>query len=310
MNKIELGKFYTIKSPFKGEAWDFFSNNFLNKEEIILEPFAGANNIPNMLCDYKWQSYDILPENQNIIQRDTLKDFPSSFKNCITNPPYLDIRTARKKKIKYESDYSDLYLDALSKMLDNCENIVAIIPSTFINKKIFKERLLFWDKIDDKIFSDTDCAVGVAYFIKENVPNTRLFLNGKEIDKNSDCYDNKTIFNTRNANLSACLIDKPAGNSIKISTLKDFDWNKYCVHSSRYYVAFKDLRINENDIEEFNIFLNKWREDTQDYWLSPFKSQFKNNSKFRKRLSFNQLSGLIENYVKERDKNDENIYQS
>jgi len=294
--KITLGKFYTVVSPFTGKAWDEFSK-IIEKDDIILEPFAGSNNIPKMLNAYKWKSYDIMPDEKSIEQRDTLKDFPSGYRIAITNPPYLDVRTARQKKLPYDSEYSDLYLESIKVMLDNCDYFAAIIPATFINKKIFKERLWMWDKIDKKIFSDTGASVGVAYFSKEKVKKTKLFLNGKEVPEDLKIKKGKnTKFNCENANLTACLIDSTSKKTIELRTTEGFDFEKYLDPLSRYYVALRDERITCDDINEINNMITSWREKTNDYYLSPFKSNLPDGT-YRKRMSFSQLSGIIDLYV-------------
>jgi len=293
--KVELGKFYTTVNPFIGQAWEKFKE-MIDKNEVIIEPFAGSNNIPNMLPQFNWCSYDIKPEGDNIIKQDTLKNFPKGFKTCITNPPYLDIRTARSKNIKFNSQFSDLYLDALDKMLENCEYIAAIIPATFYNKKVFKDRLWMWDKIDKEVFTDTGMSIGVAYFSKEKVEKTELYLNGKRVNNNSHYLDNKTEFNTKDANLSVCLIDNTQYKNIGVNTLDNFNFKKYLKTSSRFYVAFKDERICNEDIEDLNRFINNWRAQTNDFWLTPFKSTLPDGT-YRKRLTFKQLSGLITEYL-------------
>jgi hypothetical protein len=297
--KIELGKFYTTVNPFTGTAWNKFKKE-IDEKDSILEPFAGSNNIPKMLPEYSWVSYDILPEDSNIIKQDTLKNFPKGFKVCITNPPYLDVRTARDKNIKYDSEFSDLYLDSLDKMLKNCEFVAAIIPATFYNKKAFKDRLWMWDKIDKEVFSDTGMSIGVAYFSNKKIDETELYLNGNRVSNDSNFSDNKTTFNTKNANLSACLIDNTQYKNISISNLDNFNFKKYLKPLSRYYVAFKDERISEEDIKDLNEFISNWRTQTNDFWLTPFKSTLPDGS-YRKRLGFKQLSGLITEYLKNKN---------
>lgn len=295
--KVKLGKFYTAINPFIGQAWNKFKA-VIEDDEIILEPFAGSNNIPKMLKSFKWESYDILPESNFIIKQDTLNSFPKGFRVCITNPPYLDVRTARKKKIHYNSSYSDLYLESIEKMLINCEYVAAIVPSTFYNKKVFKDRLWMWDKIDRQIFTDTGMSVGVAYF-GPDIYNTELYLNGSSVPGNSDFKDNKTEFNTSQANLSACLIDSTSQKNIEVRDLSNFNFKKYLKPLSRYYVAFKDERISVKDIDDLNNFISDWRNNTNDFWLSPFKSTLPNGT-YRKRLGFKQLSGLISAFLEER----------
>ena len=77
------------------------------KQEIILEPFAGANNIPAMLLESDilsndWACFDIEPPKTNkckwfqITKQDTIETFPDGYKICITNPPYLSKNSARR----------------------------------------------------------------------------------------------------------------------------------------------------------------------------------------------------------------------
>ena len=295
-NKVALGKFYTVISPFKGKAWDEFSK-IIKEKETILEPFAGSNNIPKMLSSYSWTSYDIKPDEESVIQRDTLKNFPTGYRIAITNPPYLDVRTARQKKLPYNSEYSDLYLESIKVMLDNCDYIAAIIPATFINKKVFKERLWMWDRIDKKIFSDTGASVGVAYFCKEKIKKTKLFLNGNEVPEGLKIIKGKnTKFNCEEANLTACLIDSTSKKTIELRTTEGFNFEKYLDPLSRYYVALRDERISYDDIDAINNLIKDWREKTNDYYLSPFKSTLPDGT-YRKRMSFGQLSGIIDLYV-------------
>jgi hypothetical protein len=302
MNRIQLGKFYTTFSPFTGDAWLLYRNAYLqNLTNPILEPFAGANNLPKMLCEWNWHSYDIWPEDEKVIQRDTLKNFPQGYSHCITNPPYLDAKLAKKMGWEYHSQYSDLYLESLSLALQYCDYVVAIIPASFINRSEFKERLWLWDKIDNKIFSDTDKGVGVGYWIKEKANQTLYFLNGRQVDLQLDWEDNQTQFNTKLANLGVCLIDNTKGNSIAICNLEGWDWEGHCYDNNRCYVPFLDNRIGETDIIPFNEFINWWRIETGDYFLSPWHSLFKNENRYRKRLSFRQLSGLIGEYCRRKN---------
>lgn len=88
-NKRAKGVYYTNANPFYLTPFKKWLKTA--PKSTILEPFAGANNIPQMfdtLYDgYQWQSYDIQPAHENVEQRDTIKDFPMGFDICITNPP-------------------------------------------------------------------------------------------------------------------------------------------------------------------------------------------------------------------------------
>ncbi|MCR4912846.1 MAG: hypothetical protein K5983_03735 [Lactobacillus sp.] len=77
------GQFFTIANPFLVDIFFKWFKSIPNyKDAIILEPFAGSNNIVNLMDDIgfknSWSCYDISPneinnaKDYNIIKRDTL----------------------------------------------------------------------------------------------------------------------------------------------------------------------------------------------------------------------------------------------
>ncbi len=73
--------------------------------------------------------------------RDTLKDFPVGFEVCVTNPPWLAKNSATKMQVPfYAGEYDDLYKYSLDKCLENCKNVIAIIPESFIRTNLFLGR--------------------------------------------------------------------------------------------------------------------------------------------------------------------------
>lgn len=300
MNKKHiLGQFYTTKDPFNTS--DAFSlwYRMVPKDVSILEPFAGAGHLFNYIPNREWVGFDIDTKLDIIKKRDTLKDFPSNFKVCITNPPYLAKNSITRKKLSIKIEREDLYLDCLDKCLQYCEYISAIIPSTFFETGLFKERLFAWDKIDTKLFSDTDVPVGVAYFIPEVVSSTKLFVNGKEviidkkyIPKNSNI---EIKFNNDKGNINLCCIDKIKKENISISNdISSFNREKFLKNTSRSMSLVKCPIIqSDNDIDSVNRFINKWRKETRDFYLTSFKSLME-CGKYRKRLSFSQFKWIVE----------------
>lgn len=67
LEKKILGQFFTTTNPFSVDIFhEWFSLIPENKKEILLEPFAGANNIVKMIKDlgytYNWHCFDIIRE--------------------------------------------------------------------------------------------------------------------------------------------------------------------------------------------------------------------------------------------------------
>ena len=80
-------------------------------KKIILEPFAGTNNIVDMLkwlkFNNEWRCFDIDSKCRELTEkhdfrvetRNTLDDFPKNFDIAITNPPYLARNSATRSGI-------------------------------------------------------------------------------------------------------------------------------------------------------------------------------------------------------------------
>ncbi|WP_416373657.1 hypothetical protein [Mycoplasmopsis felis] len=70
----------------------------------------------------------------------------------MTNPPYLAKNKAKKINIEnFDNNYSDLYLNALDKMLNNCDFVACIIPESFITsgQYIWKIILCYFFRNED-----------------------------------------------------------------------------------------------------------------------------------------------------------------
>ena len=292
-DKILLGQYYTTKNPFKGSAFDIW-NNRRPKNSKILEPFAGAGNLFSMV-DGDWVGYDIQPNNSSIIRQDTIKDFPKGYEVCITNPPYLAKNSLSRKKGELFFKYEDLYLDCLELALQNCEYIAAIIPSTFYGTKMFRERLMCWDKIDCELFDDTNHPVGVAYFGPGKY-ETQIFVNGESVETIKFPQEFVRIrFNVEDGNYVLSAIDKNSGDNIHIEPVNEsFNREKYLKNTSRNYVLFHYNGIL--DTQKVNEEITNWRNKTKDFELTSFKSTMK-SGKYRKRMSFITIKQIITKVV-------------
>ena len=70
-DKKANGQYFTITNPFVEKSFlDWFNNIPREKRQVLLEPFAGSNNIVKMINDileYEplWHCYDIEPPKKN-----------------------------------------------------------------------------------------------------------------------------------------------------------------------------------------------------------------------------------------------------
>ena len=189
--KREAWQFFTITNPFFVQAfYERFSLIPNEDKKVLLEPFAGSNNIISLIeelgsisnYEHSWDCFDIdiSHENKNpeytIIQQDTIKNYPKWYNVAITNPPYLAKNSATRRWLSYEyPEYEDLYQKCLEVMLDNTKFVAAIIPESFINSKLFVNRLYSFISLTCKMFEDTDCPVCLALFVPQDIKVQEIY---------------------------------------------------------------------------------------------------------------------------------------
>lgn len=235
----------------------------------------------------------------------------------ITNPPYISNYSARRKRIsesleKYfkQTEYDDVYLLALDKMLSAQKNVVAIIPETFINSPYRqKARLVSMTILEENPFSDTDTPVVVACFDGRNkdfseVPvykDSVYTCTLKEVE-NARIRPSNTIemkFNDPNGWLAVRCVDttNPA-DTLRFAFKKDidYDWVKGIKASSRLLTLINvDVPVERRAemISQCNLILNEIRARSHDIILSPFKGNMKNGVR-RRRLDFLTCRAIVE----------------
>lgn len=308
--KRENGQYYTITNPFNLTIFKiWFSNAKLSASDKILEPFAGANNIPKLIketgIENEWVCYDIEPSASPVIDihiqvKDTLNNFPTGFKMAITNPPYLAKNSASRRKLKYpiNSSYDDLYKIALSKMLDNCDYVAAIIPESFITSNLFRERLYAFISLNCKMFNDTDCPVCLALFNKTKTSDTKMFIGDNYIGQLSGFeniqnallqFENRHEwkFNDCGGEIGLHGIDNLETRDIYFHYGEDID-DKDVKSTSRSIVKISGLP-DSVDRHKFificNDLLNDYRDVTEDVFLTSFKC-LRRDGRYRRRLDF------------------------
>ena len=306
--KQQHGQYFTTNNPFKLKIVKLLLS--LYDDQTILEPFAGSNNLIHMLRDIgvknPFKSYDIEPKDKDVEYRDTLANFPTGYNLCITNPPYLAKNSAKRKGLKCDfGGYDDLYKFALKKCLDNCETVFAIIPASFLNSNLFRSRLYQYILLTDEMFEDTDHPVCLAIFTKGHTftavyeqNNFIGFLDELESLNNPNFnpaeFDGIKMakFNAPNGNLGLIAIDNTKEASIRFCNGDEIDSSKV-LHTSR---SLTRIQVETSDLDklisDLNNALDKYRANTHDIFLTPFKG-LREDGKFGRRLDFKLAKKLI-----------------
>lgn len=331
--KIKNGQFYTLGNPFAHTLVQEWFNNIPEVEKkTFVEPFAGANNIVKSFLEIypqvdvaQWEAYDISPEairtnevpELTLIQRDTLKDFPNA-DVVITNPPYLAKNSATRMKLDIVQEfgkYQDLYELAVEKMLEHADYVAAIIPESFLTRKLFKDRLYGFVSIVDKLFDDTDFPVGIALWVPEKTEDYPIYIgnlkagNFQKIKENTrvlnfdqSTYGKVTVkYNIPHGVLGLKAVDNTTEPSIKYVKGETIDPTSIKVSSraiTRIQVLSSDGEeiITEANLDEciveFNKVLAEYREQSSDIFLTSFKG-LRKDGRYRRRIDWKTSSQII-----------------
>lgn len=235
----------------------------------------------------------------------------------VTNPPYISNYSAARKKIgtdlkKYfdSTDYDDVYLLALDKMLEAQKNVVAIIPETFINSPYRQKHLLKSITIlEDNPFLDTDTPVVVVCFdsIEKPYSEIQIYKDSEfvctldDVERCRMVPDNsvKLKFNDPDGWLGVRCVDTTDPNNMLHFDFKeniDYNWEKGIKVSSRLLTLISmDVPEKKRQafIDECNSILAEVRTRSHDIILSPFKGNMKNGVR-RRRLDFMTCRAIIE----------------
>lgn len=325
-NKKMYGQFYTTVNPFHNQLFLNWLNNIDNgNREIIVEPFAGSNNIVDMVqsfCNNEWACFDINPNNNEnrvprfqVEQNDSIRNFPKGFNIAITNPPYLAKNSATKYGIVFpDTEYDDLYKLALSVMLENVGYVAAIIPESFVTQNLFHDRLFGVATLNCRMFDDTECPVCLAMFMPEDDSRKKVLGNDFHYFKgnvNNGLYSQmqakKEIFEKSQANINwkfnvptgeigLFAIDSTTSKSIRFVEGEEISKDKIKVSSrgvTRIAGIPMDLSSKEL-IKVANAVLNDFRDNTKDIFMTSFRGLRKDGD-YRRRLDF-ALAKVILNH--------------
>lgn len=312
-SKRELGQYYTQENPFNHPLFKEWMNLVNIGEESILEPFAGANNILKLMdksgYHNSWKCYDIDPSVENVFPqyeveyRDTIENFPTGYRICVTNCPYLGKSSARRRKINYPWEEDDLYKVCLNRMLSNCDYVAAIIPESFITANIHKNRIWGIISLSCKMFNDTDCPVCLALFTPQKPDFVKIYSNEtylgtieelSKIDLTGDTKYHEWTFNDKEGTIGVKTVDGQKSNDCKF-----FDGNlikpENIKISSRAFTRISGLPDNiDKDffLKTCNEILNKYRNETKDILMTSFKG-LRKDGKYRRRLDFRTVRCIM-----------------
>ena len=330
-NKKLHGQFYTTVNPFHNDLFmKWFERIDQSNQRTIVEPFAGSNNIVQMVREFysnDWACFDIEPNNvlnkvlQFPIQKNnSLTHFPMGFNIAITNPPYLAKNSATRDGFEFpDTHYDDLYKHALSVMLQNVGYVAAIIPESFTTQGLFHDRLYGIATLNCRMFDDTECPVCLAMFIPHadksllNMENDFHYYKGNaslgfysEIQARLHKYSTEGEhahwkFNVPDGEIGLYAIDSTKSKSIRFVDGEEISAERIKQSSrgiTRIAGVPSGLQVNDV-IEQANDLLNRMRDETSDLFLTSFRG-LRDDGDYRRRLDYkfakrilNQSVGMV-----------------
>jgi hypothetical protein len=319
--KRASGRYYTRGNPFQLEPFQAWAKASNLAQQITLEPFAGAKDIPQLIDAASlqcrdWAFFDIQPGTEGIAQRDTLADFPKGFDVCITNPPWLARNSATRRGLPFPetTSYDDLYKYALEQCLTHCGWVAAIIPEAFIRSGLFLQRLHDFislvpqthgkteqeNKVRDTayMFEDTEHPVGLALFAPDATSDVSVWRNNQFLGGINELRrhlpepssNRSIVFNDPNGNLGLIAIDNTVSASIRFcpaEELKDYPIRVHCRSITKIGVPWRV------DIDRLNARLKTIREKTHDVFLTAFKG-IRRDGHYRRRLDWALSRAIVD----------------
>lgn len=314
------GRYYTCGNPFQLKPFHIWADESDLKHQVVLEPFAGAKHIPQLIdsahlhCQ-DWMFYDIEPGAKGIVQRNTLTEFPVGFNVCITNPPWLARNSATRRGLPFPktTNHDDLYKYALEQCLTHCDWVAAIIPEAFIRSGLFLERLCDFIslvpnihikkqegecKINRYMFEDTEHPVGLALFVPNVTSDVKVWRNNQLLGKLDKLRrhlplpssNRNIVFNEQNGNLGLIAIDNTFSASIRFcqpAELGGYKIRSHCRSITKIGVPW------DVNIDILNTRLAKIRKRTHDVFLTAFKG-LRLDGCYRRRLDWTLARAIVD----------------
>jgi len=228
MNARQNGIYYTtLFNPFQNKIFETWIRRHNLAQETVLEPFAGANSIINMLQDIgmakKYASFDLYPHHHNVQKRDTIRNYPQGYTLCITNPPWLYKSSAKRRRLAFpRTNFDDMYKLCLSLSLAHNQYIGALIPASFMQADVFHDRLESVIFLNKPLFIDTENPVCLALFGNVTTSDIQIYDDDVYLGSYTELRqylpqkgNNDATFNVPNGSLGFVAIDNNIEASIK-----------------------------------------------------------------------------------------------
>lgn len=308
----QKGQFFTAgNDPFDHPAFHAWAQEAQLGSVEVLEPFAGANHLIEWLQGHGWANsfaaFDIEPGHPAVQQRNTLARFPKGFHACVTNPPFLATYAAKRRGWKVQAGgYDDLYKRCLDRCLANVPYLAAIVPASFATSGLFHERLRTLVLMNDRYFEGTTVPVLLALWGPDDRQGRFEVYDGATLvglwtdllrHRPVPRHATPVVFNAVNGQLDLIAIDHDRGASIRFAPAGLLD-DAAITSASRLHTrvllpeAPDDLDVAAY-AQRLNRALARYRRDTHDVLLTPFKG-LRKDGRYRRRLDYATARVLIQ----------------
>lgn len=307
-----LGQFYTASNPFWHPAFRDWYRQAVSESSnrTLLEPFAGKNSLVHLLRDAgvtdPVDSYDLHPAAEEVVRRDTLRDFPAGYDVVVTNPPWLSRHFGRRKNLQMDEElfgeYNNLYKAALALCLSGARFVAAIIPESFLTTGLFQERLGTFISFDRPMFEDTEMPSGLALFGPVDSPDFEVFSGLRLLGSYAGLSHalaaseaaSRIAFNDVAGEIGLFAVDG-TNSVIRFAQAAEIPAEKI-KHSARLVSRIAVDGLDPADVEAViaaaNAELAAYRNRTKDVLLTAFKGLRKDGT-YRRRLDYATARSLL-----------------
>lgn len=305
-NKRANGRYFTAVNLFDTPCFRLWASLAGLPRATLIEPFAGRGDLIAMLSALglcgEFRAYDIAPAAGHVRRRDTLANFPRGGV-VVTNPPWLARNSATRRGLPFpETKYDDLYKHCLHACLKNAGHVAAIIPASFLTAGIFRERLRAVDMANMPVFQDTENPACLALFTPEPSADVAICNGGKSVGWLSVLERRlprprarvPLRFNAPNGPLGFVAFDNTRAESIRFCRGEEL--REYRIGMTSRMITRIDGKFGrriDSLIDELNDRIRKFRRDTSDVFLTPFKGLRKDKPRLRRRMEFRMARNFI-----------------
>ena len=184
--------------------------------------------------------------------------------------------------------------------LKHCHYVAALVPASYLQSRLFQERLETYILLFDPIFNDTENPVCLSLFGKKPTGKVSIYYDEKYIGTLASLLKNlpqpeqsrQVRFNDPNGDLGFISFDNTREPSIHFCHAKEIEDYPIKV-SSRFITRISgDFRNLNHLINKLNHQIARHRKETCDVFLTPFKGM-RQDRQYRRRMDF----GLARRFI-------------